>query len=404
MANEIEKKEETRDLTLKPKTNAGLIVDYYLKEATTTAEIGSVEPAPGGEKAVINFMLKFIEDEGEDKVRNAPKSAINHICQFLLQTGLDINANQVFLDKHWNYDKGAFDYGVGIQGDGLDILVKNFGVDVKTIRGFWVIHEGDKYTLPKHDGIQVTAPTWEPTVEGFSGKPILVIYLIEKKDGSVDYLLSPRERVAENVMAQVLNNANRRKFEGKDAKERKREYLESVRKRLNGKTLEQLLSDESLVSDNLLNPSYTSPSGREGMIVRKMRKNALKHYTTDMNVMNLIANMDEDLDHISFKRNVVSEQNGEGKEDAPKQKIAAVSVSEEGEIVQVKEAEAKKPEQPKAEEPKKEETQKEPVKDENEPEAEIIQAEEENALETPQNASEGQSEPDDPYKNADEVL
>ena len=44
---------------------------------------------------------------------------------------------------------------MGIEGDGNDALLRNFGVDVKKVYPVWLVKEGDDFTYPKHKGIKL---------------------------------------------------------------------------------------------------------------------------------------------------------------------------------------------------------------------------------------------------------
>ena len=93
---------------------------------------------------------------------------------------------------------------MGIEGDGNDALLRNFGVDVKKVYPVWLVKEGDEFTYPKHRGVEVTPPEWEE--KGLSQKVIRVVYPVEMNDGKIEYMIAERESVKGNLFAHVRNN------------------------------------------------------------------------------------------------------------------------------------------------------------------------------------------------------
>lgn len=172
---------------------------------------------------------------------------------------------------------------LGIEGDGNDTLVRKYGVDVKSLSAPYIVREGDAFTLPQFDGEGMVAPTWKPT--SLTGKALYVFYILKKTDGSVEYPIASREGVVTNLIAHINNNMN-----GVDDKTK-----EAILKKIEGKSLEQILNDESLRhvkykkynafkksyeedEKTLISPAWTSLHSREEMIIRKMRNNCLKKY------------------------------------------------------------------------------------------------------------------------------
>ena len=167
---------------------------------------------------------------------------------------------------------------MGIEGAGNDAILRNFGVDVKSVMPPFIVHDGDELSLPFFDGEKMTGLTWKPKT--LSGKVTAVIYVISKEDGSRDYAMADRESVAENLKAHIINNLRAVPDNVKNP----------ILDKIENMTLDEMLSDKSLrekvkytaYNKNLevtpISPAWTSPSSREAMIERKIRNNAIKKY------------------------------------------------------------------------------------------------------------------------------
>ncbi|MEG2287620.1 MAG: recombinase RecT, partial [Ruthenibacterium sp.] len=92
---------------------------------------------------------------------------------------------------------------MGIEGDGNDTILRNFGHGVEEVYPYWTVREDDEFTYPRYHGIEVDPPTWTP---GGKGKIIRVVYPIRYKDGTVRYFISERSDVRANLTAHISNN------------------------------------------------------------------------------------------------------------------------------------------------------------------------------------------------------
>lgn len=215
-------------------------------------------------------------------------NAVPRECYFQLRSKQDVNGN-------WYKE-----VEMGIEGDGNDALLRNFGVDVKKVYPVWLVKEGDDFTYPKHKGIEVTPPEWEE--KGLSQKVIRVVYPVEMKDGKVEYMIAERESVKGNLFAHVRNNLLNETFgllgtkkdksgkvvprtrydatneEKKAIAEKKDEILKAL---LACETIEDMLACE--VARPYMSAAWLDTS--ESMIVRKMRNNAIKKHPKDLNAM-----------------------------------------------------------------------------------------------------------------------
>lgn len=186
---------------------------------------------------------------------------------------------------------------MGIEGDGNDALLRNFGVNVDTVYPSWLVKEGDDFVYPKYKGLEIIPPEWNP--KGLSEKTIRVVTPIKLKDGTVEYRIAEREAVKNNLLAHISNNMTNETFgfvtgknsKGKDrtrydatAEEKakisakKEEIMSSVRE---CETLEDILKCE--VARPYISAAWINTP--ESMIIRKMRNNAIKKFPKDLSSM-----------------------------------------------------------------------------------------------------------------------
>lgn len=179
---------------------------------------------------------------------------------------------------------------MGIEGDGNDALLRNFGVNVQKVYPIWLVKEGDVFVYPKRVGLNVTPPEWEE--KGLSSKVVRVVYPVKLASKEVEYLIAERDSVKVNLMAHVRNALMNETFGicekryGASAeqlaqiKAKKDEIYEALRK---CQTVDEML--ECQLARPYMSPAWLDSS--EQMIVRKMRKNAIKNFPK---AMNMIAN------------------------------------------------------------------------------------------------------------------
>lgn len=177
---------------------------------------------------------------------------------------------------------------LGIEGDGNDALLRQHGVDVKTVYPCWLVREGDTFIPAKHKGLELTPPEWEES--GTNNKVIRVVYPVELNSGKVQYLTSERESVKTNLFAHIRNNLmnatfgiceNRYKATDKQKKEieaKKEEIYAALRE---CETLDDMLSCE--IAKPYISAAWLDTP--EAMIIRKMRNNAIKKFPKNLNSM-----------------------------------------------------------------------------------------------------------------------
>lgn len=177
---------------------------------------------------------------------------------------------------------------MGIEGDGNDALLRQFGNGIDTVYPVWLVKEEDDFTYPRRRGIEIEPAEWTP--KGLSDKTVRVVYPIKLKDGTVDYLIAEREPVRTNLIAHIRNNMMNETFgvcadrykatpkQKEEIKSKKEEILSVVR---SCETLEDILNCE--VARPYISAAWLDTP--EAMIVRKMRNNAIKKFPKNLNSM-----------------------------------------------------------------------------------------------------------------------
>ena len=177
---------------------------------------------------------------------------------------------------------------MGIEGDGNDSLLRQFGNSIDTVYPVWLVKEGDDFTYPRRRGIEIEPAEWTP--KGLSDKTVRVVYPVKLKDGTIDYLIAEREPVRTNLIAHIRNNLlnetfgiceNRYKATPKQKEQiraRKEEVLSAIRE---CETLEDILRCEA--AKPYISAAWLDTP--EAMIVRKMRNNAIKKFPKNLNSM-----------------------------------------------------------------------------------------------------------------------
>ena len=177
---------------------------------------------------------------------------------------------------------------MGIEGDGNDSLLRQFGNNIDTVYPVWLVKEGDDFTYPRRRGIEIEPAEWTP--KGLSDKTVRVVYPVKLKDGTIDYLIAEREPVRTNLIAHIRNNLlnetfgiceNRYKATPKQKEQiraRKEEVLSAIRE---CETLEDILRCEA--AKPYISAAWLDTP--EPMIVRKMRNNAIKKFPKNLNSM-----------------------------------------------------------------------------------------------------------------------
>ena len=243
-----------------------------------------------GKTCMINAiagLVVYCKNEGVES-SEFDSSLLKLAIQNVGYTELNIAAipSECFLDIR-NGKDGKKTVKITPQGAGYEKLLRTYGVGVKEVRSPWLVREGDDFVFPSYDGLQVNPPKWTP--KSYDKKVIMVVYPIIKTDGSVEYLISTRDGIKANLVAQIRNAYL--------YKPNKDEIYKKINEDAETKSLDEILSDPYWAK--ILNPTYISYSSREAMIIRKMKNNATKNYPKeyrDAYMAESIKNMFEDVD------------------------------------------------------------------------------------------------------------
>ena len=204
-------------------------------------------------------------------------NAVPQECYFQVR-----NVNTAGKGPNANWEKQI---EFGVMSDGNDAILARFGRDVKKVHQVWLVRENDKFTYPKHNGLEMTAPQWEPTGQG---KVIRVVYPIVKTDGTVEYYIGERRDVVKNLYAHISNNLMNETFGIAESRfkatPKQKEQIEEKKKEILNKAkalndLDKILDSEEL--DPYISPAWKEFQSREQMIIRKMRNNVVKKIPKD---------------------------------------------------------------------------------------------------------------------------
>lgn len=226
--------------------------------------------------------------------------------------GLKLNANAVPRECYFQLRKKKIGNNyvqtveMGIEGDGNDAILRQWGENVDTVYPVWIVKEGDNFTYPKHKGIEVVPPEWEQM--GQSEKVDKVVYPVKLKDGTVQYLIAERQSVKVNLFAHVRNNLMNETFgicesrykatdkQLEEIKERKEVVFEELRK---CETVEEML--ECKEARPYISAAWLDTP--ESMIVRKMRNNAIKKFKKNYDPMaqQSILQVDETYKNVQYE-------------------------------------------------------------------------------------------------------
>jgi hypothetical protein len=234
-------------------------------------------------------------------VQNTDKTDMNNLNTSNLRevvaqcASLKLNANamprEVFFQLRSKQINGQWVKMVemGIEGDGNDSLLRQFGNNVDTVYPVWLVKEGDDFTYPRRRGIEIEPAEWTP--KGLSDKTVRVVYPVKLKDGTIDYLIAEREPVRTNLIAHIRNNLmnetfgiceNRYKATDKQKAEIKAKKDEILSVFSACETVDDMLKCEYAVTPYVSAAWLDTP---EAMIVRKMRNNAIKKFPKNLNSM-----------------------------------------------------------------------------------------------------------------------
>lgn len=242
--------------------------------------------------AAMGSIFQLVQNTDKAEMNDLNTSNLREIVEQCASLKLNANAvpREVYFQLRSKQINGEWKKVVemGIEGDGNDALLRQFGNNVKMVHPVWLVKEGDDFTYPKRKGLDVEHPSWEE--KGLSQKVVRVVYPVELMNGNVEYLISERDSVKVNLIAHIRNNMMNETFDickdrykatpeqKKKIKQKKEEILDAVRK---CETLEDMLNCE--VARPFISAAWLDTP--EAMFVRKMRNNAIKKFPKNLNSM-----------------------------------------------------------------------------------------------------------------------
>ncbi len=267
--------------------DCGLVLDEYSKQCAMAA---------------MTNIFQLVKNSGID-IKTMDTSNLREIVG--QAASLKLNANAV--PRECYFQLRSFKQGnewkkkveMGIEGDGNDAILRNFGENVEMVYPVWIVKEGDDFTYPKHRGIEIAPPEWEQ--RGESEKADKVVYPVKLKGGSMQYLIAERQGVKINLFAHVRNNLMNETFgilgmkktkngevprtrydatdeEKAEIEKRKEPIFEALRK---CETVEDMLNCPE--ARPFISAAWLDTP--ENMIVRKMRNNAIKKFKKNYDTM-----------------------------------------------------------------------------------------------------------------------
>ena len=256
---------------------------------------------------------------------------------------LKLNANAVPRECYFQLrnkkigDKYVKVVEMGVEGNGNDAMLRNFGVEVKTVYPCWLVKEGDDFTYPKRKGMKMEPPEWEE--KGLSNKVVRVVYPILLNDGTEQYLIAERDGVKTNLFAHIKNNLLNETFglaessykatpkQKEQIKAKKEEIFAELRK---CETVDEMLACE--IARPYMSPAWLDTP--ESMIIRKMRNNAIKNFPKDMNSIANRSMLELDDTYKASREEVESEANSVDFEEGEVVEVEAETVDTETDVVE----------------------------------------------------------------------
>ena len=242
--------------------------------------------------SAMSSIYQLVQNTDKAEMSDLNTSNLREIVEQCASLKLNANAvpREVYFQLRSKQINGEWKKVVemGIEGDGNDAMLRQFGNDVAKVHPCWIVKEGDEFIRPKRVGMEITPPSWEQ--KGLSEKVVAVVYPVQLTNGSIEYLIAERESVKTNLIAHIRNNMMNETFGiCKDRYKATPEQKQKI-KEMKNQILNDVRTCETL-DDMLKCPSaqpYISAAWLdtpEQMITRKLRNNAIKKFPKDMNSM-----------------------------------------------------------------------------------------------------------------------
>ena len=278
MANEIAKTETalsawttwaTTEVT-NSFANAGVVFDEYNKQCALAA-MGSI--------------YQLVQSDAKSDMaqldRSSVRDAVGQAAALRLNSNASPSECYFTLRKKQQGDTWITRVEMGIQGDGYNSLLRNFGQGIKEVYPEWIVHEGDDFKYPLYRGIDIAPPEWSPNSK--SPRVDKVVTIVRMESGEVQYIIAERESAKINLIAHIRNNMMNETFgicesrykatqeQLQKIKEKKDEILKPVGE---AETIDEILKIDSI-------QPYLSPVWKEMpevMIARKLSNNNAKKF------------------------------------------------------------------------------------------------------------------------------
>ena len=302
-------------------TNLGSWTNWALTEVSTDFQAGMIEFDDYSKKCAMDAMsaiYQLVQNTDKVDLGNLDTSNLRDIVKRCASLKLSASAipREVYFHLRNKMINGQWvnEVEMGIEGDGNDALLRNFGVGVDAVFPPWLVCEGDDFEYPKRKGMSVEPPSWTP--KGLSSKVVRVVYPVRMKGNTEEYLIAEREGVRVNLMAHVRNNLMNETFgivgKKRDAnadqsaaiKARKDEILNALR---GCGTVDDMLKCD--LARPYISPAWLDSS--ESMMVRKMRNNAIRKFPKSMNQIASSSLMEMDDVYVSSRAEIEENENTE---------------------------------------------------------------------------------------------
>lgn len=302
-------------------TNLGSWTNWALNEVSAQFDSGMIEFDDYSKKCAVDAMSAIYQ-----LVQNTDKADIGQIDTSNLReivmrcASLKLSASsyprEVYFQLRNKKVGGNWvkEVEMGVEGDGNDALLRNFGVGVQKVAPVWFVKEGDDFEYPKRTGFDVKPPSW--TEKGLSSKVIRVVYPVKLSGKGEEYLIAERDSVKVNLMAHIRNNLLNETFgicktrfdatpeQAQQIKDKKESIFEALRK---CETVDDML--ECKEARPYISAAWLDSS--ESMIVRKMRNNAIKRFPKNLNAIANTSIMQMDETYKASQAEIEAQENAE---------------------------------------------------------------------------------------------
>ena len=302
---------EVTGLVRRDYESVGVTFDEYSRTCAMNAMTSIFHLVQQTDKASLNQMdtsnLREVVAQAASLKLNA--NAVPRECYFQLR-------NKKIGDKYVKVVE------MGVEGNGNDAMLRNFGVEVKTVYPCWLVKEGDEFTYPKRKGMRMEPPEWEE--KGLSNKVVRVVYPILLNDGTEAHI---KNNLLNETFGIAESSYKATPKQKEQIKAKKEEIFAELRK---CNTVDEMLACE--VARPYMSPAWLDTP--ESMIIRKMRNNAIKNFPKDMNSIANRSMLELDDTYKASREEVESEANSVDFEEGEVVEVEAETVDTETDVVE----------------------------------------------------------------------